>query len=287
MKKGIAIITLIWVISTIHIFADARIFRAEGGKFAYSTSKLKEKDFEGSNFFLTDSKNPYYKDLNVQIFNLIKSSEMKNSEVSPWVKDIVGKKKGEVIYFWGTSNYLINYSIWDKKIKEFVTYTFYLELNKEAYESRSDDIAYYDKCIKGMDYCNWVLENCANRTIRKARKIQVPYTYQERIWNPGHVGANTYHLGSTEGSTGYEEVVTRTAYREEIEYYDEANPNYDPAKVAKAKTDLSYWQTERARMEEKLRYLPFWFKPVDISDYPAENNIGKALWRAVELPTPV
>ena len=265
MKKKTMFLTMVLVISILPIFAKAKIVNEYGHKIIYSTSKLSEKDFEGSNFFLEDINNPYYVDLNIQLFNKLKSKinigdavfDSKSSEYLE--KNVIKRKNGEaiVLNIEGVFNNTIRYYVYDKNKKGFVAYIFNYYGDEEEYKAYNENIIYYDKCVKGIEWCNWALENCANSTIRKSRTVSVPYTYQERVLvEAGSIGSRTKHMGSSGMTQDRYETVTRTAYRDEIEYYDAPNPNYNLDNVAKAKKDLPIWEKEKVTTKEKIK-LPF------------------------------
>lgn len=262
MKKRIAFFILAMLVTNVSVFSKTGVFfdDEDGSKAICSTSKLTEKDFLGSDFFIPNINTPYHKDLNVQIFNLLKSKELKDGIDGfggYYIYTEMGKAKGgeEIIFYPQTG--LIFYSIYDKKKKDYVGYEFYFIWNKEEYEALENSVSYYDKCVKGIEWCNWTLENCANPTIRKSRTVSVPYTYQERVLvEAGGIGSRTGSYGSRGMTQDRYEIVTRTGYRDEIQYYDAPNPNYNPENVAKAKKDLSTWRTGKTNTESKLKSLP-------------------------------
>ena len=88
MKRKFKFILILWLISQ-PLFASVKISHGDNYKIIYSSSKLKEKDFEGTDFFLKNFKSPYFKDLNVIVFNWIQSSLQSASsygEVDPTIK---------------------------------------------------------------------------------------------------------------------------------------------------------------------------------------------------------
>ena len=188
----------------------------------------------------------------------------KSNRLLKQAQQTVNKKKGELII---ANNDIFNdgklrYARWDKKKKNFITYHFYLKVDKEKYDAFWENVNYYEYCIDNIDNLEKILENCSSPTIQKSRTVQVPYTYKQRIWNPGTAGelGSIGHDGVSSGSigeSGHYETVTRTAYREEVQYYTVANPDYNPEKVTAAKISLSKWQESKAATEEKIRYSPF------------------------------
>ena len=80
MKKRIAFFILAMLVTNVSVFSKTGVFfdDEDGSKAICSTSKLTEKDFLGSDFFIPNINTPYHKDLNVQIFNLLKSKELKD-----------------------------------------------------------------------------------------------------------------------------------------------------------------------------------------------------------------
>ena len=234
-----------------------------GSKTVITTTKLKEIDFNGSNFFITDIPNKYFQDMNIEIFSMLKES-LKDGDFSPYdskeYEDYVkrgGVKEG--ILFNPKDNLIVYNQELQKKNgkKGTMTYYFYFSISEECYKTYTETFAHLKKCDEQIELCNWNIENCAAPTIRKSKKVSVPYEVTERHWVPGTLGARTNSsFGSSEGTPGHYEIYTRTVYRDEVQYYDVANPNYDPEKVARAKKNLPLWQNDRDATMKKLKTLP-------------------------------
>ena len=259
MKKKIAVfIMVILAFSQVFAISLAKITTYDGVKIIYSSMALIESDFEGTNFFLKNTESSYYKDINVSIFNWIKSSAAKNAgkgkvdpEAGEFIRQALGKsekwnKKGVAVI---TSQNLfekglILYAVYNSKQKDFVVYAFELDVTKKNYDAYCENIRYYEKCMKNIEWCNWVLENCSNPISEEA----VAYNNQPRAsMNLG----GSYNASNGSGYGGYE------TYGYERPKVSERNPNYDPDKVAEAKRILPTWKKEKAATEAKLEYLPF------------------------------
>ena len=236
----------------------------DGGKVAGTKKTLKEVDFKGSNFFIKDTPNKYFTDLNVQIFNLIKK-DLKNGSFSPYPdKDYEKYMKElgikEAISYWPSDGIIIFYKEFQKKDGKngTMSYGFAFDIDQQAYKEWSENLAYIKKCDEQIESCNWTIENCSAETIKKSKVVQVPYEVTERRWVPGDLGARTNSsFGSTASTPGHYEYDTYTIYKEETQYYTVANPNYNPGKVAQAKQYLPSWQNSKSATLEKMKYLPF------------------------------
>ena len=236
----------------------------DGGKVAGTKKTLKEVDFKGSNFFIKDTPNKYFTDLNVQIFNLIKK-DLKNGSFSPYPdKDYEKYMKElgikEAISYWPSDGIIIFYKEFQKKDGKngTMSYGFAFDIDQQAYKERNENLAYLKKCDEQIESCNWTIENCSAETLKKSKVVQVPYEVTERRWVPGDLGARTNSsFGSTASTPGHYEYDTYTIYKEETQYYTVANPNYNPAKVAQAKQNLPSWQNSKSATLEKMKYLPF------------------------------
>ena len=137
-KKIIFFLVLLLVLS--QTFASSlfsKIFYSGKKKYIYSSLVLTASDFENTDFFLKNTNNPYYKDLNVRIFELVHSSlwekdGKEETDLDSLPKEI--KRKGEFIACFdneGKKNTkTIAYSIWDKQQKTFLTYYFDLIIDE-------------------------------------------------------------------------------------------------------------------------------------------------------------
>ncbi len=234
----------------------------DGRKVAETSKTLKEADFQGSNFFIKDTPNNYFTDLNVQIFNLIKK-DLKNGSFSPYPdKDYEKYMKElgikEAISYWPSDGIIIFYKEFQKKDGKngTMSYGFAFDIDQQAYKEWSENLAYIKKCDDQIESCNWTIDNCSAETIEKQKVVQVPYEVTERRWVPGSGGARTNSsFGSTAITPGHYEYDTYTIYKDEVQYYKVANPNYNPAKVAQAKQNLPSWQKGKADTLEKMKYL--------------------------------
>ena len=93
---------------------------------------------------------------------------------------------------------------------------------------------------KSFDKAKWTVENCSSPTIQKSKVVTVPKKIEERHWNPGSAGRRTNSsYGSSEIEEGHWEIYTRTVYVDEVQYYNVANPNYNPNAVREAEKILS------------------------------------------------
>ena len=259
MKKRIAVFVMV-VLAFSQVFAIslANITTYNGLKIIYSSMALIESDFEGTNFFMKNPESSYYKDLNVSLFNWIKSGTAQNidkgkvdPEAGEFIRQALGKnenwnKKGEAIMFPNNlfDDGLILYAVYNKNKKDFVVYAYHLDITKKDYDANCENKRYYEKCMKNIEWCNWVLENCSNPISEEA----VAYNNKPRAtMNLG----GSYNASNGVGYGGYE------TYGYDRPKVSERNPNYDPDKVAEAKRILPTWKKEKAATEEKLKYLPF------------------------------
>ena len=242
----------------------------DGRKVAKTSKTLKEVDFQGSNFFIKDTPNNYFTDLNVQIFNLLKN-DLTHGDFDPYDDDDLSKElkktmeqlrkiNNEGIVFSPADGTIVfhksNQKVNGKKGE--TAYSFRLDINQQAYKEWNENLAYLKKCDEQIESCNWTIENCSAETLKKSKVVQVPYEVTERRWVPGDLGARTNSsFGSTASTPGHYEYDTYTIYKEETQYYTVANPNYNPAKVAQAKQNLPSWQNSKSATLEKMKYLPF------------------------------
>ncbi|MBO4439259.1 MAG: hypothetical protein J5798_07905 [Spirochaetaceae bacterium] len=259
MKKRIAVfIMVVMAFSQLFAISLAKITTYNGYKIIYSSMALIESDFEGSNFFMKNAESSYYKDLNVSLFNLIKSRATENRnkgridpEIGEFIRQALGKnekwkKKGVAVI--SSKNLFENgrivYAVYNSNQKEFVVYIYDLDITQKDYNANCENKRYYEKCMNNIEWCNWVLENCSNPISEEA----VAYNNQPRAsMNLG----GSYNPSSGVGYGGYE---TSGYERPKV---SERNPNYDPDKVAEAKRILPTWKKEKAATEAKLKYLPF------------------------------
>ena len=259
MKKRIAVfIMVVLTFSQVFAISLAKITTYNGLKIIYSSMTLIESDFEGTNFFMKNPESSYYKDLNVSVFNFIKSSAMENadkgkidSEIGEFIRQALGKnekwkKKGVAVI--SSKNLFddgtILYAIYNSNQKDFVVYTYNLKITQKDYDANYENTLYYEKCMKNIEWCNWVLENCSNPISEEA------VAYNNRPRAAMNLGGS-YNPSNGSGYGGYE------TYGYERPKVSERNPNYDPDKVAEAKRILPTWKKEKAATEEKLKYYPF------------------------------
>ncbi len=236
----------------------------DGGKLVEKRKPLEDADFQGSNFFIKDTPNEYFIDLNGQVLNLIKK-DLKNGSFSPYSdKDYEKYMKElgikEAISYWPSDGIIIFYKEFQKKDGKngTMSYGFAFDIDQQAYKEWNENLAYLKKCDEQIESCNWTIENCSAETLKKSKVVQVPYEVTERRWVPGDLGARTNgSFGSTAITPGHYEYDTYTIYKEETQYYTVANPNYNPAKVAQAKQNLPSWQNSKSATLEKMKYLPF------------------------------
>lgn len=254
MKKKIAIfVIVVLALSKVFAISLAKITTYNGLKMIYSSMALIESDFEGTNFFMKNAESSYYKDLNVSLFNWIKSSAADNPdkgiidpEAGEFIRQALGKnekwnKKGVAIMYPNNlfEDGLILYAVYNSKQKEFVVYAYNLDITQKDYDAYCENIRYYEKCMNNIKWCNWVLENCSSPTLKEAEAYNNRPRYDTVRTTDGY-GNTTYE------STGLSRPTISTA-----------NPNYDPDKVAEAKRILPAWKKEKAATEAKLEYLPF------------------------------
>ena len=134
MKKKIAIfVIVVLALSQVFAISLAKITTYNGLKMIYSSMALIESDFEGTNFFMKNAESSYYKDLNVSLFNWIKSSAADNPdkgiidpEAGEFIRQALGKnekwnKKGVAIMYPNNlfEDGLILYAVYNSKQKEF------------------------------------------------------------------------------------------------------------------------------------------------------------------------
>lgn len=255
MKKKIAIFVMV-VLAFSQVFAIslAKITTYNGLKMIYSSMSLIESDFEGTNFFMKNAESSYYKDLNVSLFKLIKSRAAENAdkckvdpEAGEFIRQALGKnekwnKKGEAVMFPNNlfEDGLILYAVYNRNKKDFVVYAYHLDITKKDYDANCENKRYYEKCMKNIEWCNWVLENCSSPTLK-----EVDYYNARTTGN---------YMDASGGSANDASMTYETLNRPKL---SSSNPNYAPEKVAEAKRILPTWKKEKAATEEKLKYLPF------------------------------
>ena len=248
MKNKAIILILFWMAAA-QIFATSlftTIYENDDCKIIHSPFQLKAEDFKDSDFFLKDIKNSYYTDLNVQIFNLIKS-KAKDYVIDPDFDFLKNRfKKGELILVPKDliSECLLFYAKYDDREKSFRIYYFLFEMTENDYKTYKENIQYYEKCIKNINWCNWVIENCSSPISKEA------VAYNNRPSTTMRIG------GSYDASNGSYDTGTET-YGYDRPRISEKNPNYDPDKVAIAKKNLPLWEKDKTATQEKLKYLPF------------------------------
>ena len=236
-----------------------------GGKVAEAKGFLKEVDFQDSNFFVTDIPNKYFTNLNVQIFKLIMKN-LKNGSFSPYPDEEYENYKKELgvreaISYYPNDGIIIFCNEFQKKDGKngTMSYRFALDIDQQAYKEWTENLAYIKKCDEQIESCNWIIDNCSDKTIIEPEVVQVPVTKRDKYWVPGDSGIRaggatgwTY----TEGTPGhYEYGEPYIDYEDRVYFNTVENPNYNPAKVAQAKQDLPSWQKGKADTLEKMKYL--------------------------------
>lgn len=230
----------IFILFCENALSASKIYWEDGFKIIHALFNLYEKDFKNTEFFVINIKNPYFKDFNAQIFSeLVPFTKNKEGKPDSEVSRLLDKKKGTAIIF---KDGIIKYAKYDKKSKEFKTWSFRLENNESGYKDFGDNILYYDKCVKNINACYRTIEICSPLTIRKSRQVLVPYIIMEKV------GPSSPDKPA--------KIVPVTQYRYKTEYYDEINPHYNPQAVAEAKTTLDLWIIERDNTQKKLA-LPY------------------------------
>lgn len=246
----------------------------DGGKLVEKRKTLEDADFQGSNFFIKDTPNEYFIDLNGQVLNLIKKN-LKNGSFYPYEND---KEREKYMKKWGEEESVVYYPssgiiIFCKEFQEkdekkgTMAYGFALGINQQACKEWSENLAYIKKCDDQIESFNWIIDNCSAETIVKQKVDYVPYEATKKRYVPGDSGIRagggtgwTY----TEGTPGHYEYDTYTDYREVVQYYEVANPNYNPAKVAQAKQYLPSRENSKNERLEKMKYLPFSLSAINL-----------------------
>ena len=248
-------------------------------KVINTNSKFKQTDFYLTDFFVKDIKNNYLIDFNEIIFDIIKQNatnshpdifvDTYNDEhPKPTYKEQIVICENEEVSASPETKW---YIIWYEKCGEKSSTVYYYDLMIDAKNYGAD---FYDaldylakkeasisEITKQIEYYEWVLNNCVAPTIERSKTVAVPQEIQERVWNPGGVRLNT--VDGSIGEPGHWEVRTKIVYVKEIQYYTEPNPNYNPQKVAEAKTKLPDLR-ENLEINQKiidanslLNFLPF------------------------------
>ncbi len=223
---------------------SVEIFNTEDFKIIWTSGNLNVSNFKDSDFFVQDVKSwTATEDLNEHIFGIMLAKEdtrEKKGEIDTTVKEICGKSKGELVRI--SNDFLTDGTIWhsvyDKKKKKFVTYTFQSSITEETYSSYANAVKRHDRCISDIDDCNRTIEKCSAPTVKAWKTVQVPYedqvAYTVRVPYEAEVPYEVqvpYEVtdyirdytpaGSTgTGKTEYVPVTT-TRYRTEIRYRTE------------------------------------------------------------------
>ena len=236
-----------------------------GVKAVFSEAKLKKTDFTGTDFFVKNIPNAYISDFNELVFSYIKdnyektdddffaygpeyekppynfkewiliSEDKKNADQYPETKlfdveYIKANKKGDHVYYFGLV------------VTDGKSFADALDYIKELFDYKS-------RFSKEIEDYKWTIENCSSQTIQKSRVVSVPRQVQEKVWNPGSIGhSSNSSFGSSQGDEGHWEVYTKTVYVDEVQYYNVANPNYNPQAVSTARAMLT-------ESQEKLQFV--------------------------------
>ena len=155
---------------------------------------------------------------------------------------ITWNKKGEAIMCPNNlfEDGLILYAVYNSKQKDFVVYAYHLDITKKDYDTNCENKRYYEKCMKNIEWCNWVIKNCSNPISEEA----VAYNSRPR---------GDYRTGTDSSGSGMTGSVSISSSTLDVPKVSERNPNYDPDKVAEAKRLLPLWQQEKAATEAKLK----------------------------------
>ncbi len=256
MKKIIAILAILTcVFAYSHAFgsnAQITVNRDDGSKTISSKSSLKEKDFTGTDFFVTNIPNPYYKDFNEMVFTWIKKN-LGAKEFYPHDSENPKPSYKEAIHLYPCEDNSFEV-IYEKVEKKGSTvYFFFLCYDKQADDEQfRHDLASIEQMKKDLEKDKWIIENCSSPTIHKSRVVSVPRTVQKQVWVPGTAGAYSARDGKIYGSDGQWVTQTYTVYVDEVQYYNEPNPNYNPTEVSNAKMRYSLSQDMLKEFEENL-----------------------------------
>lgn len=232
-----------------------KISNLEDGSKLIQSKKLKENNFENSNFFLTETKNEHYKPINVQIFNQIKFS-LKNGKYNPAISSLINKKSKEAVYL---NNNSVYYCVFNDSRKDFLVYEFILTLDEEQIQEYNKEIKKLDELTMDIRLCDSVISDTINPLLTKTKTVQVPYTAYRKekrsVKNYQEIMSGDKKVTSTATDTTYEVDVPYTAYRYETVEYTVANPNYDPAAAAKAKEKIEIYREEIKRVKSRIDNL--------------------------------
>lgn len=257
MKNKIAIFVVFCMMLS-QIFASdlfTKIFTSGDSRYIQSILILGSSDFENSNFFMKNINNSYYTDIDVRIFEIIQddSKNQKGTEERDlnWIPKEI-KRKGDFIACFDVekNEKTIVYGKWNKQKKTFFTYWFNLIIYEDKYKEYESNMRYHEKCIKNIEWCNWVLENCSSPTLK-----EVDY------YNARSTGD---YMDATGGGANDVSITYETLNRPKL---SSSNPNYDPEKVAEAKRILPKWKQEKTNTEQKLKYFPFRIELLSSTDY--------------------
>ena len=255
MKKIIAILA---ILTCVFAYSHADGSNAQitvydyGRKIISSKSSLKEKDFTGTDFFVTNIPNPYYKDFNEMIFTWIKKN-LGEKEFYPRDSESTkpSYKEAIEIHPCGDNSFGIEYEKVEKKGSAI--YYFTLCYDKQADDAQfREDLAFIEQMKKDLEKDKWIIENCSSPTIQKSRVVSVPRTVQKQVWVPGTASVYSARDGKIYGSDGQWVTQTYTVYVDEVQYYNEPNPNYNPTEVSNAKIRYPLSQKTLKTFEEEL-----------------------------------
>ena len=198
----------------------------DGFKVAENGSELEANDFNGTDFFIANPPNQYYKDLNAYAFSLL--SNYRN-HVQPANRPFISqklKKEGEAVLWRNGEAYFVKF---DDEKDEYDTYSYSVRIDNDVYNKLCRYISAYNELKRAESNCQWVLSNCQNPLKTITRQVSVPRTAYQTVTR----SANTSFYGDIYGNatTYYTTVEPYTVYDTATEYVTIANPDYDPVKV--------------------------------------------------------
>lgn len=264
MKYLILILPLLLLVgcSTTHFYVTD-----DGFKVAENGSKLQAADFNGSDFFIVNPPNQYYKDLNAFAFYLISDFMIVSNNAQPAYKPSISQKlqkKGEAVLLKNGEAYFVRY---DGNQKAYNTYSFLVSVNNDVYNHYCQCISEFKKLKQAAYNCQWVLDNCQNPIKTITRQVSVPRTAYQTVTR----SANTHYYGNLYGgaTTYYTSVEPYTVYDTKTEYVTIANPDYNPVKVDQARELLPLVQAEINKLDALINEL---FNRIFIIQEAASNQ---------------